>query len=82
VNERPPKYSDRVTPSEAEAENAAFREDVARFRLVYRCGDCAHFAPVADRCSLGFQKEWFGEGPHRCRTEAGELVFCKYFELD
>jgi hypothetical protein len=62
--------------------NERFRAQRDAYDLRYRCEDCGHYDPEEDRCSLKFESELFGEGPHRCRTDAGDLLFCKYFEVD
>ncbi len=65
------------------AQNERFRHDVQTFGLCYRCRDCAHLAPVAERCSLGYPRLRLGEaqGPEIGIEATGEYVFCKYFEL-
>lgn len=70
-----------LSPEQVEAENNRFRAEQQQYDLRYRCEDCLHFSAQEDRCSLGFLKSHFGDGPHRCLTETGALVFCKYFEL-
>ncbi|GMV41504.1 MAG: hypothetical protein AMXMBFR64_32200 [Myxococcales bacterium] len=62
--------------------NTRFRLERDRYDLRYRCEDCEHYDPVGDRCSQGWPKEHFGDGPHRCRDADGAFVFCKYFELN
>jgi len=49
------------------------REEAARFRLVYRCDDCAHFTGSA--CA----HEWPTK-PHRKSLQNAFIVFCKEFE--
>jgi len=76
---RPPTA---VDPAQVPAIETRFRAEVARYDLRYRCADCLHLNRRTERCSLGFPVELFGRGPHRSRNERGELVFCKYFELE
>lgn len=76
-----PAQRNRLSPEQVDAENERFRAEQQKYDLRYRCQDCLHFSEAEDRCSLGFFKSHFGDGPHRCRTEDGALVFCKYFEL-
>lgn len=66
---------------DAAAVNAAFREEVARWEFRFRCEDCVHYAPVADRCSLEFLSAWLTGDEQRMVTDEGHITFCKYFEL-
>ena len=70
-----------ISPEEVPNANQRFQEEQEKFDFRYRCGDCLHYSPEDDLCSLGFPTQHYGAGPHRCRTEKGELVFCKYFEI-
>lgn len=76
------RHTAPIPPESVPAENEAFRAERDAYDLRYRCEDCGHFAPEANRCSLGFETHLFGDGPHRCRLDDGRLVFCKYFEID
>ena len=71
-----------VPRAAVEPVNARFRAERDRWDLRYRCEDCEHYDPDRDRCSQGWPKEHFGDGPHRCRDEQGAFVFCKYFEVN
>jgi hypothetical protein len=60
--------------------NARFREDVARFRLVFTCEQCGNWQPEAQACSILYPTE-----PHRQATvdklnDGDRLYFCKMFE--
>ena len=70
-----------IDPEEVPKANAEFQKQQKEYDFRYRCNDCLHYAPDDDLCSLGYPTQHYGAGPHRCRTENGELVFCKYFEL-
>jgi hypothetical protein len=54
------------------------RVEAARFRLLFGCESCAHFAPEAQKCGNGYPT-----APHRgidlSRVDA--LEFCKEFEV-
>jgi len=54
------------------------RSEARRFRLLFTCEDCAHFAPETLACSHGFPTE-----PHRGidLERASSLEFCKAFEV-
>jgi hypothetical protein len=71
----------RIPGDQVDKVNARFRQQQSDLNLQYRCDACLHHDPDNHSCSLGFPTEVFGDGPHRCRTEDGALVFCKYFEL-
>jgi len=79
---KPPQIAGGRIPAEEVPEvNERFREQQRELNFNYRCDACLHHDPERHLCSLGFPTEVFGDGPHRCRTEDGSLVFCKYFEL-
>lgn len=59
-------------------QDARFRDERARFGLLFCCEDCAMFDPVAERCSLEFPVE-----EHRLvhyEDPTVELVFCKAWQ--
>ena len=60
--------------------NEAFRADVERWDFRFRCEDCNHYAPVADRCAVGFESSWLTTPEVRMVTPVGHVVFCKHFE--
>ena len=60
------------------------REEAARFRLSFRCEDCAHFAPESGTCGNGYPNHAHRAGAGETVGEVGalsELTFCKEFEL-
>lgn len=60
--------------------NAVFDEESARFGLRFCCEDCAHFDGADARC----RHDWPTELHRRERydvSHAGDVVFCKEFEL-
>jgi hypothetical protein len=61
--------------------NAIFREEAARFRLVYRCGDCAHVVASSGACSLGYPNARLRHSENAVEDD-GQFMFCKYFEAD
>ena len=75
------RAGDPVEPADVPEINARFQEQQKEFDFRYRCGDCINYANDADLCTFGFPTQRYSGGPHRCRTNEGELVFCKYFEL-
>ncbi|HSQ65795.1 MAG TPA: hypothetical protein VLM85_21385 [Polyangiaceae bacterium] len=52
--------------------------EASRFALRYTCDDCAHFDEQLAACGHGYPTT-----PHRAARlpQAGEIVFCKEFEL-
>jgi hypothetical protein len=58
--------------------DATLRDEAARFRLVFTCEDCAHYAAETSTCANGYPN-----AAHRsivlARTR--EIEFCKEFEL-
>ena len=71
-----------LTPAAAAGRNESFRASLAGLRFCFRCEDCAHYAPVGDRCSLEFDTAFLTTPEVRLVTDDGRLVFCKYFEMD
>lgn len=57
--------------------------DYLRHKLVFACEDCSHFAPKAQKCTLGFncnnhlratqQKEYI---------LSGRMALCRFHEID
>lgn len=76
-----PRPEDAADPAAA---NARFLAEVRAFGLRFRCAACAHVVPAdrvsALRCSLGYPNPTL-TGPWQAITDAGEIAFCKYFEL-
>jgi len=72
----------RVSQEEAEHINYVFNVEVAAFDFQYQCQDCLHDNPEDEVCSMKYPRGSIGQGGHRVRGEAGELLFCKYFELN
>ncbi len=72
--------------------NQRFRADRDRYDLVFDCRHCVHFredGPGSDgipdgACSLAFPASTMLNAARRdvAITETGDLVFCKYFEVD
>ncbi len=60
--------------------NERFREEAARYGLVFRCDGCAHLHRASWSCSMGYPNH-FLVGEHRAIEPSGALAFCKYFEL-
>ena len=58
-----------------------FKEERARFRLLYRCQDCVYHVPGTNECSMGFPNKTLLES-ERYLEESGQFVFCKYFEVN
>lgn len=58
---------------------AAFAEERRRYALQFTCEQCVHFDPPASRCAHEYPVEDHLEGGPA--LAAGELVFCKEFEL-
>lgn len=58
--------------------DSRLRAEAARFRLRFRCEECAHFSPEDGACGNGYPTtpHW---GVDLARAEA--LEFCKAFEL-
>jgi hypothetical protein len=60
--------------------SARFREERERFRLVFTCEDCTHFALIREACGHGYPNA----DHRRARYEGdsgAELVFCKEWEI-
>ncbi len=76
-----PRPGGPIPLQEVEAVNERFCRERESFNLSYRCEDCEHYDDDKEDCSMHYPTEAFGPGPHRCRGERGELVFCKYFEV-
>ena len=51
------------------------RLEAARFTLLYRCDDCAHFDHEQEVCSHGYPTD-----PHRKSLRDEFIVFCKEFD--
>ncbi len=56
-----------------------FLEDAARWRLIYRCSDCA-FVCRDGLCSLGWPNRELQAEPFEVVDAAGIAQFCKAFE--
>lgn len=53
------------------------REEIARMKLRFACEDCAMFDPDRASCAHGYPTR-----EHRAsKIDAGELVFCKEWDL-
>lgn len=73
----------RATDQDAldlQAANDVFNHECDAFRFHYTCPSCAHVAPSANTCSLGYPNEHLKHGKQAI-TADGNLIFCKYFEL-
>ncbi len=57
-----------------------FKEERAKYNLLYRCQDCVHHVPGTSRCSMDFPNKVLLES-EKFLEESGEFVFCKYFEV-
>jgi hypothetical protein len=64
-----------ATPAQVER----FRSERDAFHLVYRCPDCIHVAGESQACTLGYPNRELREADGYL-DEAGQFVFCKYFE--
>ena len=60
--------------------NEAFQRECAETHFHFRCSSCAHVLRVDKSCSLGYPNAFLLD-TQRAVTEAGDLTFCKYFEL-
>ena len=72
-----PRPEDAADPAAA---NARFLAEARAFGLRFRCAACAHVVPADRSCSLGYPNPTL-VGPWQAITDAGEIAFCKYFEL-
>jgi hypothetical protein len=72
----------RPKPEELTAINEQFKDEVDRYKLVYRCQDCVHFRPDNGRCVLGYPNDVLSMGEIRALDERGQFVFCKDFALE
>lgn len=72
-----PRPEDLADPAEA---NARFLAEVDAVGMRFRCAACAHVVAADRSCSLGYPNATL-VGPRCAITAAGELAFCKYFEL-
>jgi hypothetical protein len=53
------------------------REEIVRHKLRFSCEDCAYFDPDRESCAHGYPT-----AEHRtAHFDAGELVFCKEWDL-
>lgn len=70
-------------PAAIEARTAAFKADVERFGLRFRCRDCSHVVTSDQSCSLGFPNAMLrdNEGCFDPAGPPGQYAFCKYFEV-
>ncbi|MFO0751461.1 MAG: hypothetical protein U1F43_38205 [Myxococcota bacterium] len=66
--------------SDVVARTERFADEVRRYGLRFRCPDCVHVAPTTLKCSLGLPNARFLAHDGGLDA-AGELVFCKYYEL-
>jgi hypothetical protein len=64
---------------------SSFDDERARFSLRFCCEDCGHFDGAAARCRHDWPTELHRSDHYRVELQvthgAGELVFCKEFEL-
>lgn len=61
------------------AVNAAFRIDAARWRLLYRCADCA-LVGAGGACTMGFPNRALHQPQFEAINAAGHCQLCKSFE--
>ena len=54
------------------------RDEALRFRLKFRCEDCAYWESDGSHCCHGYPTEPHVERP---LEQVDELLFCKAFEL-
>lgn len=67
--------------ADIEAANASFLDEVARYRLQFRCDSCAHVVRASGDCSMGYPNHFLKGEPPRAIMANGALAFCKYYEL-
>ena len=63
-----------------EEEVQRFREERERFKLVYKCQDCAFVNKEDLSCTFGYPNETLLKADVFL-DKVGRFVFCKYFEV-
>ena len=63
-----------------DAANAAFRAEVARYRLHFGCGGCAHVCRADQSCSMGYPNTHLTREDVAIQPDGG-ISFCKHWEL-
>ncbi len=73
-----------LTPEDVETLNIDFAEQVREYNLHSDCRHCVHLDEASGTCSMNYPNHmlWDAVKDSSALTEKGDLVFCKYFELD
>lgn len=64
--------------------NSRFREQREALNMYYSCQHCAHLNEETTLCSLEYPNEELklADTEGWALNDRGDIVFCKYFELD
>ena len=73
---------DRVSAEDTDVINERFRIEARQYNFQYQCGSCLHDNPEEKLCSMKYPRGKDGRYGHKIRGDRGELLFCKYFELN
>ena len=75
-------FISRVQPGEVVDLNRHFQKQADTFNLHYDCRHCVHLNEQTNHCSLEYPNDelWQAAEQGWALTDAGDLVFCKYFE--
>jgi len=78
------EFADRMGAQGIAELNSRFRDQRETLNFHYTCRHCTHLSEETELCSLEYPNEELKQADEGgwALNDQGDIVFCKYFELD